>query len=115
MKIKNPEQNIFSLKIDPPFPATLCLLAYRGDFSFFGNKLKPIANYIRKNQPRIRKNHFRLTLSLECSTFNAKRRQLRLDAVKSILFGAMDSEYDVVIIGGAFSGAATSLMLKRTS
>ncbi len=33
-----------------------------------------------------------------------------MDAVKSILFGAMDSEYDVVIIGGAFSGAATALM-----
>ena len=32
---------------------------------------------------------------------------------KSILFGAMDSDYDVVIIGGAFSGAATALMLKR--
>src|ERR1700747_2426814 len=32
---------------------------------------------------------------------------------KSILFGAMDSDYDVVIIGGAFSGAATALILKR--
>src|ERR1700751_5771091 len=32
---------------------------------------------------------------------------------KSILFGAMDSDYDVAIIGGAFSGAATALMLKR--
>jgi len=113
MKINKTGRKIISLEIDDPFPATLCLLAYRGDFSFFGNKLKPIANYIRKNQPRIRKNHFRLTLSLECSTFNAKRRQLRLDAVKSILFGAMDSEYDVVIVGGAFSGAATALLLKR--
>src|SRR5438067_4147987 len=113
MKINKTGREIISLEIDDPFPATLCLLAYRGDFSFFGNKLKPIANYIRKNQPRIRKNHFRLTLSLECSTFHAKRRQLRLDAVKSIRFGAMDSEYDVVIIGGAFSGAATALMLKR--
>src|SRR5438034_563959 len=112
-KINTPWRTIVSLEFDDPSPATLCLLAYRGDFSFFGNKLKPIANCIRKNQPRIRKNHFRLTLSLECSTFNAKRRQLRLDAVKSILFGAMDSEYDVVIIGGAFSGAATALMLKR--
>src|SRR5881392_1976200 len=113
MKINKTWRKIISLEFDDPFPASLCLLAYRGDFSFFGNKLKPIANYIRKNQPRIRKNHFRLTLSLECSTFNAKRRQLRLDAVKSILFGAMDSEYDVVIIGGAFSGAATALLLKR--
>ncbi|PYI63380.1 MAG: NAD(P)/FAD-dependent oxidoreductase, partial [Verrucomicrobia bacterium] len=25
----------------------------------------------------------------------------------------MDSEYDVVIVGGAFSGAATALLLKR--
>src|SRR6266516_2444841 len=113
MKINKTGRKIISLEIDDPFPATLCLLAYRGDFSFFGNKLKPIANCIRKNQARIRKNHFRLTLSLECSTFNAKRRQLRLDAVKSILFGAKDSEYDVLIIGGAFSGAATALMLKR--
>ena len=113
MKINKTGRKIISLEIDDPFPATLCLLAYRGDFSFFGNKFKPITNSIGKNQARIRKNHFRLTLSLECSTFNAKRRQLRLDAVKSILFGAMDSEYDVVIIGGAFSGAATALMLKR--
>src|SRR5437773_3779459 len=113
MKINKTGRKIISLEIDDPFPATLCLLAYRGDFSFFGYKLKPIANSIGKDQARIRKNHFRLTLSLECSTFNAKRRQLRLDAVKSILFGAMDSEYDVVIIGGAFSGAATALMLKR--
>src|SRR5213593_4462599 len=113
MKINKTGRKIISLEIDDPFPATLCLLAYRGDFSFFGNKLKPVANSIGKNQARIRKNHFRLTLSLECSTFNAKRRQLRLDAVKSILFGAMDSEYYVVIIGGAFSGAATALMLKR--
>src|SRR5947208_16668761 len=113
MKINKTGRKIISLEIDDPFPATLCLLAYRGDFSFFGNKFKPITNSIGENQARIRKNHFRLTLSLECSTFNAKRRQLRLDAVKSILFGAMDSEYDVVIIGGAFSGAATALMLNR--
>src|SRR5216117_4529408 len=79
MKINKTGRKIISLEIDDPFPATLCLLAYRGDFSFFGNKLKPIANYIRKNQPRIRKNHFRLTLSLECSTFNAKRRQLKVE------------------------------------
>src|SRR5438034_5645291 len=113
MTINKPGRKIISLEINDPFPATLCLLAYRGDFSFFGYKLKPIANSIGKDQARIRKNHFRLTLSLECSTFNAKRRQLRLDAVKSILFGAMDSEYDVVIIGGALSVAATALMLKR--
>ena len=29
------------------------------------------------------------------------------------LLGTMNSDYDVVIIGGAFSGAATALVLKR--
>ncbi len=32
---------------------------------------------------------------------------------KSIIFAAMHLDYDVVIIGGAFSGAATALMIKR--
>ena len=31
----------------------------------------------------------------------------------SIIFAAMELDYDVVIIGGAFSGAATALVLKR--
>lgn len=33
--------------------------------------------------------------------------------VESILFAAMKLDYDAVIVGGAFSGAATALMLKR--
>jgi len=37
---------------------------------------------------------------------------LRLWAAKSIIFAAMNFDYDVAIIGGAFSGAATALMLK---
>ena len=32
---------------------------------------------------------------------------------QSIIFVAMNFDYDVVIVGGAFSGAATALMLKR--
>jgi flavin-dependent dehydrogenase len=36
-----------------------------------------------------------------------------LDFAKSIIFAAMEFDYDVVIVGGAFSGAATALMLKR--
>ena len=36
-----------------------------------------------------------------------------LGRAKSILSPAMEFDYDVVVFGGAFSGAATALMLKR--
>ena len=36
-----------------------------------------------------------------------------MDAPKSILFAAMSFDYDAVIMGGAFSGAASALVLKR--
>jgi flavin-dependent dehydrogenase len=38
---------------------------------------------------------------------------LRFRGAESIIFAAMELDYDVVIMGGAFSGAATALMLKR--
>jgi flavin-dependent dehydrogenase len=38
---------------------------------------------------------------------------LRLQGPESIIFAAMKFDYDAVIVGGAFSGAATALMLKR--
>ncbi len=38
---------------------------------------------------------------------------LRFQSPESIIFAAMELDYDVVIVGGAFSGAATALMLKR--
>ncbi len=41
------------------------------------------------------------------------RQQLRPRRRKAIILAAMHVEYDAVIIGGAFSGAATALMLKR--
>src|SRR3954466_3523305 len=37
---------------------------------------------------------------------------LRFQGAESIIFAAMELDYDVVIIGGAFSGAATAMMLK---
>ena len=38
---------------------------------------------------------------------------MRSPVPKSIVFAAMEFDYDVVIVGGAFSGAATALLLKR--
>jgi flavin-dependent dehydrogenase len=38
---------------------------------------------------------------------------LRLQRRQSIILAAMDSEYDVVIMGGAFAGSATAMLLKR--
>ena len=100
MKIDETGREIISGKINNLLPGRLRLprrrsprrpkaglLTNRDDFSFASNEFKPVANFIGKNQTWIRKNHVRLTLSLECSTFNAKGSQLRLDTVKSILLG----------------------------
>src|SRR5438034_8321520 len=87
MKIDETGREIISGKINNLLPGRLRLLTNRDDFSFASNEFKPVANFIGKNQTCIRKNHVRLTLSLECSTFNAKGSQLRLDTVKSILLG----------------------------
>ena len=38
---------------------------------------------------------------------------MRSSARERIISAAMQLDYDVVIIGGAFSGAATALLLKR--
>jgi flavin-dependent dehydrogenase len=42
-----------------------------------------------------------------------RRRALRSPFRQAIIIAAMNFDYDVVIVGGAFSGAATALMLKR--
>ena len=51
-------------------------------------------------------------LDVQILAFNDNRSGLRL-AAKIDPLGTMNFEYDVVIIGGAFSDAATALMLKR--
>ncbi len=43
----------------------------------------------------------------------SRSRRLRSASCGGIIFPAMKFDYDVVIAGGAFSGAATALMLKR--
>ncbi len=87
VKIDKPRREIISGKINNLVAARLRLLTNRHDFSFVSNEFKPLANFIGENETGILKNHVRLTLSLECSTFNAKGSQLRLDIVKSILLG----------------------------
>jgi len=87
VKIDKTRREIISGKINNFVAARLRLLTNRHDFSFVSNEFKPVANSSGENQTSIRKNHVRLTLSLECSTFNAKGSQLRLDTVKSILLG----------------------------
>src|SRR5206468_10974062 len=87
MKIDKTRREIISGKINNLVAARLRLLTNRHDFSFVSNEFKPVAHSRGENQTTIRKNHVRLTLSLECSTFNAKGSQLRLDTVKSILLG----------------------------
>ena len=43
----------------------------------------------------------------------SREKRLRFAVAESIILAAMKFDYDVVIIGGAFSGAATALLLKR--
>jgi hypothetical protein len=76
MKIDETGREIISGKINNFFPARLRLLTNSDDFSLASDDFKTVANSIGKNQTRIRKNHFRPTLSLECSTFNAKGRAI---------------------------------------
>ncbi|HKS31916.1 MAG TPA: hypothetical protein VJR28_05870, partial [Chthoniobacterales bacterium] len=46
-------------------------------------------------------------------TSKTNTHRLRFHRAASNLSTAMNFDYDIVIIGGAFSGAATALMLKR--
>ena len=90
VKIDETRREIISGKINNLVAARLRLsglFTNCDDFSVASNEFKPVANFIGENQTSIRKDHVRLTLSLERSTFNAKGSQLRLDTVKSILLG----------------------------
>src|SRR5438270_11704681 len=64
------------------------------------NDVYVVANSIRQNDARVPQDHCTATA-------------LRPRGAKSIMFAAMELDFDVVIVGGAFSGAATGLILKR--
>ena len=78
----------------------LALLPDFDNFSLINHHFQAVPDSVRKDAAGVAKNH-------------GFRRRLRLPGRKSIFSDAMEFDYDVIIIGGAFSGAATALMLKR--
>ena len=98
VKIDKPRREIISVKVDNVFAAGSGLLACPSkpwrrranfrDFPSFHDNFEAVANAIGRNQTRICEDHSSITLNVQRSTFNVKRSELRLDAVKSILFSA---------------------------
>src|SRR5262245_60750894 len=101
----------------------------RGDFPLFHDDFEFVANSIGQNQTRMREDHLVMQAILpapscglnrnsrhdrgKSSRLSASLDALALERHKGHPLRAMNFDYDVVIIGGAFSGAATALMLKR--
>ncbi|PYJ62941.1 MAG: NAD(P)/FAD-dependent oxidoreductase [Verrucomicrobia bacterium] len=127
MKIDEPGRDKISVNVDNVFPAHTSLLMNCGNFSSFHDNFEAIANSVGENQTRVRKNHFlvsdtnsvgesvgfpgRPASSPTMTSPTGTDCLCSLQSPFSLL--AMNLDYDVVIIGGAFSGAATALMLKR--
>src|SRR5207302_9399557 len=100
MKIDKAWREIISGKIDNLVTGRACLWADLRDFAVPDDQLERVTSAIGKNATPVTQDH--------------AGRRLRFRTRKSSFErGLMAFDYDVVIIGGAFSGAATALMLMR--
>src|SRR5262249_45039540 len=99
MQVNEPGCNEASREINDPFDGARRVFADLDDSSTFHSQGQAIGDSIRENQAAVGEDHWR---EHDCVYFR-----------RSPSSTSMGPEFDVAILGGAFSGAATALLIKR--